>query len=326
MIERRMFDKDDSFTLRGLCILIIIIKHLVLFYSERYGMSLPRWGIELRDVCFVFVGTFFIMSGYGIYHSVMRNRPINGHYWARRLLKLYIPFVFVVLVVSLLKQLFSHFELKELWQSLITLSLPTEELWFVKTIFVFYVVTCALLGYIRKPKIAIALITLLAILWMIIAYYKIGKMYYWWQTLWCFPAGLWFAHYHDKLKKWDKPVVWWSILAIMIASYCVYYFFRTTHAPVPLKYALKPWVCNTLSLSFALLFVKFIPKLGIRSRVINYCGRNSYLLYMGHVGLLQLFAPTTTMGVFTILVVTIAFAITAAYSWLDSLWLHKLTS
>lgn len=321
-----MFDKNDAFALRGWCILLIILHHLFLFYGEKYGVSLPRWAIELRNMGYAVVGTFFMLSGYGIYHSIVRNRPLSIHYWVRRLLKLYLPYVFVVLAVSIIKHIIADFKMQDLWQSLATLSLPTEELWFMKTIVVFHILSYALLGYLRRPRLALIIISILTLAWMVIAYYLIGLNgwnSHWCQSLWCFPIGLWLASCSDKLSKW-KPVVWLSVVALFIASHLTTILFHTHYVPESLKYALSPWTYNFTAMSFALLFIRFVPLLGTRSIVLNYCGRNSWMLYLGHVGLLQLFT-TKPIVLFTILVVTIAFALTIIYNWLDKQFLYKLT-
>ena len=327
MFEKQMFDKNDAFALRGWCILLIILHHLLLFYGEKYGVSLPRWTIELRSILgYAVVGTFFMLSGYGIYHSIVKNRPLSIHYWIRRLLKLYLPYVFVVLAISILEQIIADFEVKELWQSLATLSLPTEELWFMKTIVVFHILSYALLGYLRRPHLALVIISALTLAWMIIAYYFIGLngwKSHWCQSLWCFPIGLWLALYCDKLSKL-KPVVWLAVVALFTASYLTTLLFHTHYAPESLKYALSPWAYNFSAMSFALLFIRFVPMLGTRSKLLNYCGHNSWMLYLGHVGLLQLFTPKSVM-LFTILVVTVAFALTALYNWINNHCLYKLT-
>lgn len=325
-MKRRIFEKDDAFALRGWCILLIIVHHIVLFFSEKYGVVLPRWGVEIRDLGYAVVGTFFVLSGYGVYHSVMKNKPLSLQYWSRRLLKLYIPFVFVVLVISVLKHFLTHFEMNELWHSLITLSLPSEELWFLRTIFWFHVGAYALLGYMRKPTWGLAIISVLTVVWMLVADYYLGRFSNWWTSLWCFPIGTWIAAYRDKIEKLDRPITWLCIGALLLCSYAFTLFSRTHYCPNELTYYLIPWVRNIVAATFALSFIKFVPMLGTKSKVLNYCGKNSLMLYMSHVGLLLIITPKS-MWIFALLIVVIAFAITAVYDLLDRRWIsHWLNS
>lgn len=322
MSEKKLFDKNDSFALRGWCILLIIVHHIVLFYTEKYGMEFSRWAIELRNLGYAVVGAFFVLSGYGVYQSVMRNRPLSARYWVRRLKKLILPFVFALIVVSLIVLFMEGITLGDFLLCLVTLTLPTEVLWFMKAILIYHVLTYVVLGNVRNPRVALAIISVAAVAWVVVSHYCLNMWNFWWMSLLCFPLGLWLSAYSDKLAKLDRPITWCGIAALFLAMEAVVVWTNSHYCSESMKFAILPWVNNLVAASFALLFIKFVPMLGTKSKTLNYLGRNSLILYIGHVGLLNLFSPQSPV-VYTLLVVFVAVAITVVYDWLDRKVLSK---
>ena len=64
--KRALFDKEDTYSLRGLCMLAIIGHHLFQWTGSRYGVSYPMpVGLVFSNAGYLGSALFFLISGYG---------------------------------------------------------------------------------------------------------------------------------------------------------------------------------------------------------------------------------------------------------------------
>lgn len=100
--KRELFDKEDTYSLRGLCMLAIIGHHLYQWTESRYGVGCPL-PIELVFSNAGYLGSaiFFLISGYGTSLSLWKNKQTTVG-TINRLLKLYLPFVFYWVIGSIM--------------------------------------------------------------------------------------------------------------------------------------------------------------------------------------------------------------------------------
>lgn len=98
MAQRILFEKEDTYSLRGLCMLMIIVHHLYQWTASRYGVHYPLpASIVLQTMGNLGSAVFFLLSGYGLSFSLWK-KEITAKDSLRRLSKLYLPFVYFWLV------------------------------------------------------------------------------------------------------------------------------------------------------------------------------------------------------------------------------------
>lgn len=128
--------------LKGFSIITIVIMHLIQNYIEacphimKKALSLGGTGVHV----------FFLCSGFGLYFAYMR-RPLNYlTFIKRRFFKVYIPYIIVVIISAMIPFMYegNHFEALLSHVFLYKMFVPEFEssfggqLWFVSTIFQFY--------------------------------------------------------------------------------------------------------------------------------------------------------------------------------------------
>ena len=77
---RYMMDPLDTYSLRGICMLMIIIHHVFKLYPDCPD-SIMRWG-------YLGVAVFFVISGWGMYCSMERQEDLTWGYFAKQMKKL----------------------------------------------------------------------------------------------------------------------------------------------------------------------------------------------------------------------------------------------
>lgn len=91
-----VFEKDDTYNLRGLCMIAIIIHHLYQFLAYQYGFDFGVVGnIFLQALGYLATSVFFLVSGFGLYYSICKQKKITAKYIFLHYYKLILPFIFV---------------------------------------------------------------------------------------------------------------------------------------------------------------------------------------------------------------------------------------
>lgn len=92
MTPNSLLAKEDSYPLRGICMIMIFFHHAFNRYTNlkfdnggeellnNYFSSIWHWG-------FLATGIFFFLSGYGLFFSIQRNYPLNNKWLYKQLKK-----------------------------------------------------------------------------------------------------------------------------------------------------------------------------------------------------------------------------------------------
>lgn len=91
---RPFMDIQDTYTLRGLCMLMIIVHHVIKLMPN-CPMTIWRWG-DLGTA------VFFFISGWGLYCSMEKRVKIDWSYFGLNIKKLIVPFLVVWLVTEVI--------------------------------------------------------------------------------------------------------------------------------------------------------------------------------------------------------------------------------
>ena len=95
----QLFQKESTYSLRGICMLLIVLHHIYQYTASRYGVTYPMpLAIILQSLGYLATGVFFLLSGYGLTFSMKRSEPISLSYSVKQLLKIYKPFLFIWII------------------------------------------------------------------------------------------------------------------------------------------------------------------------------------------------------------------------------------
>lgn len=299
--SRSMMDPQDTYVLRGICMLMIIVHHVLKFAPYAPISVRGLWGDMGTAV-------FFFISGWGLYCSMEKREKVDWSYLWQNMKKLLVPFYIVWVLTEIAFQIIRpEYGWSRILCDGITLSYPSFEgvnLWFFKVITSVYIVSILTFMLVKKRWLRVSIVALLCGIYIYLGWKVIRLPQYMWGSVICFPAGMWLSAYKEELKnvlshKW----------AIAIASLVLYVVFRN-YAFLPLRACLK------YSLAFCMLFVSLGSIVNIPSKLLYFIGKNSLLFYLIHIAILLLL--TEILGgihQYYMLILGIVLVMTLALCW-----------
>lgn len=260
-IPSSLLNKDDSYTLRGIAMLMIIFHHIWTSILQVDGDMFPYlskyifipWG-------FMGTGLFFFLSGYGLFLSLRRNCPLDKSYIYKKLKMLLSPYVlcFALFVIALIICKY-QLDLVKLLGDFLTLTLPTTKTWFYKVIIILYIVTFYIFKYTKNQSYSLTIILILIVAYVLIA--KNCLPQYWYSSILNYPLGIFFAISNNKRRTIIQVIIG-IILFLLLNDFC------GISLTLP------------LSLLFSIISIIIIRYFNIKSYVLTFIGKESLSFYL----------------------------------------------
>lgn len=260
----KFIEKEDSYCLKGICMLMIIIGHTYNgfpldnadfhFPKFLYLLHIGLWG-ELG------VAVFFFLSGFGLFFSLNRHK-IDGHYLVSKARRLLVPLVLYWIVELVTLAVFAPEDFSwHLFREIVTLSIhPNIENWFFKIIVAAYILCVLIFAAFKQDKVRLAIVFAITISYFGMALcLQFGE--WWYNTILCFPLGMLVAREKDFFRRMNPwaVVLCGAVISIILAA---------TNLSRPL-----------LSLVFSFSAVYFINVVNIKARILRFIGFNSLVFY-----------------------------------------------
>ena len=254
-----LFEKESTYSLRGICMLMIIASHTTVnsddsLYSILQFLLFDYWGA-------FGTGLFFLLSGYGMFLSLQKAKEITTNYLLNKLRKLFLPFFYTWVIYLLFFIIFDRSQINlHLLSEFFTLSLPLGiDTWFFKVILGLYLLIILLFRIPISNALRITIISILVFTYYIV-FRELSFGPWWYNTVLNFPLGMLFA--------WRKEMVqnkYYSLLIIL--STLAFSFFTTI--------SFFPYICFSLC---AIWFASIINIQYITG--LKFIGINSILFYL----------------------------------------------
>lgn len=270
--SRPMMDIQDTYTLRGICMLMIIVHHVIKLMPDCL-MTIWRWG-DLGTA------VFFFISGWGLYCSMEKRENVDWRYLWQNVKKLIIPYLVVWALTELtFKLIHPEYSCTKMICDGLTLSYPSftvANLWFFKVILSTYVLSILTYIWVKRRVLRLSIVTLLCLVYIIVAWRALRLPSYWWCSVFCFPIGMWLSAYRSELNGVQSHK--WAIAAISAAIYVLFMNFDILPMPAAIKY--EP--------AFCLLTVSLVSIFNNQSKLLYFIGKNSLLFYLIHLAVILL--------------------------------------
>lgn len=261
-----LLEKNDTYALRGVCMIMIIVHHTYLSAIDLPQCHTDSW-LRFLDIGWSWgydgTGVFLFLSGFGMFFSLLRNRPICKTYIRNKVVKLFIPFLWLWAISLAVYILFDAKQLTpQLFTSFLSLDIPPDnEAWFYKVIIGLYTVSMLIFNTFRSPRTCVAVVTAVCVAYYCVANFILNANLWWFITVLNFPFGMLVAISYDKLKN-IRPIYLMLPCAILFAL--LQYFH-----PNP----------TISSLLFTIIAISIIRYVNIDNRLLRYIGTNSILFY-----------------------------------------------
>lgn len=293
--------KSTTNCIKGLCILVVILSHI----SQR--MQNPSPIKPFMFSAYLAVSMFFFLSGYGLMFSTLNKSNYLLNFFSKRLSKVYLPFVVVNALTLIIFHLSfnAKYSINKIIVYLLGIKLIDSTLWFVKSIILFYIIFYLAFKFFTKD-IAPRLLVLYCFIYFIVCY-KIGLGPSWFNTIFCFPLGVYVALYYNNFinfiqQNYTKTVI--------LNVFCFIVPFLLPHL---LKLHDQIIFDTISSVFFVFLVLTFLFKVKISSKPLYFIGGISYEMYIIHMKVLNIYFNTVNISesysvyIYLFLVVLLAF-------------------
>lgn len=272
--NKEYLSKENTSCIKGIFILIVFYSHICTYMPiqpEKDGLMLL-----LRNLLGQLMVTMFLFySGYGVYESIKKKKDsyVNA-IPKRRFLKTLINFDIAVVTFAIINLIMGiNYGIKETLLALTGWGCIGNSNWYIFAILILYLATYASFKIFDKDnKKAVILNWILTIATMIIiGVYRGAGLEYCYNTLLCYPLGMTYSLYKDKIEKilFNNQKY---IISLVILSICFIAFRRLDLANVI-------WY-SIYSMIFVLLLVALTMKINLKSKILKWCGDNLFWLYI----------------------------------------------
>lgn len=261
-----LLEKNDSYALRGVCMIMIIVHHTYLSAIEMPGCHTDSWlaGVGTGWLWgYGGTGVFLFLSGFGMFFSLRRNRLSGRAYIRSKFIRLFIPYLWLWAVSLIIYMLYdSSLLTPRLLTSFLSLDIPpANEAWFYKVIIGLYVLSIIIFKAFSNPRTCVLAVSSVCVAYYCLANYVLEMDPWWFITVLNFPSGMLTALFYDKLRH-IQPV--YVILPGTLLFALLQYFH-----PNP----------TISSLLFSTVMINAVRYVNISNRILGYIGTNSLLFY-----------------------------------------------
>lgn len=261
-----LLEKNDSYALRGVCMIMIIVHHTYLSAIDMPGCHTDSWlaGVGTGWLWgYGGTGVFLFLSGFGMFFSLRRNRLSGKAYIRSKFIRLFIPYLWLWAVSLIIYILYDSSQLTpRLLTSFLSLDIPpANEAWFYKVIIGLYALSIVIFKVFRNPRACVLAVSSVCVAYYCLANYVLGMNPWWFITVLNFPSGMLTALFYDKLRH-IQPV--YVILPGTLLFALLQYFH-----PNP----------TISSLLFSTVMINAVRYVNISNRILGYIGTNSLLFY-----------------------------------------------
>lgn len=246
--------------------IMIIVHHTYLSAIDMPGCHTDSWlaGVGTGWLWgYGGTGVFLFLSGFGMFFSLRRNRLSGRAYIRSKLVRLFIPYLWLWAVSLIIYMLYdSSLLTPRLLTSFLSLDIPpANEAWFYKVIIGLYALSIVIFKVFRNPRACVLAVSSVCVAYYCLANYVLEMDPWWFITVLNFPSGMLTALFYDKLRH-IQPV--YVILPGTLLFALLQYFH-----PNP----------TISSLLFSTVMINTVRYVNISNRILGYIGTNSLLFY-----------------------------------------------
>ncbi|MGN0368363.1 MAG: acyltransferase family protein [Wujia sp.] len=294
--QEQPFDCRITKGMQGFFALGILIHHvsLVLRFFDGYDRSL----FFFEDLGTLFVGFFFLCSGYGLIVSYEQKENYLDSFVIKRVLMVLVPFFICNYIYMFTTQIFGQkFSMKELVEAFFGILLLNDHMWFVIEIMILYLLFYFVFRYVKKDGIRFTLIAVVTLLMMVGSFlaghddtlYQQANWFrgeWWYNTTLLFLVGMVFGKKREAIYGFARKHYKWLVVVVTIAFVAFYkltmYMLATRgywkETETDMAYADKAVTFSVqvvMVLLFEIWMVLILMKVRFDNRVLRFLGRVS---------------------------------------------------
>lgn len=264
-------------SVKGIFVIIVLLSHLRQYITlDNSALNLPFKNF-MNFFGQLMVVMFLFYSGYGVLLGIMKKDGYVKSIPAKRVLKVLLHFDIAVLIFYAVGLcLGKNYPVKRLLLSLIGLNGLGNSIWFIFVIIVLYMLTFAAFIFVKKRVVlGTAIMTALSFAAVLVIMKWKGSEYWWYDTVMCYPLGMWYAIAKPKIDKIILPDFnkW---LACTAAAGTVFFFMKKL---MP-AYGNSRGIFIPTALLFAVLVAFLSMRISVDNGILRWFGKRVFGIYM----------------------------------------------
>ncbi|MBU3805686.1 MAG: acyltransferase [Candidatus Fournierella pullistercoris] len=266
---------DKSQYIKGVFILMVFLSHSLTYIDRADLPAIDSYYLQFRFYMGqMIVAPFLFMSGYGVASSIRaKGKQYIQTMPHRRILMVLFQFnvalIFYWFVGTQLKG--NVYDWKWILASIVGWNGFGNSTWYIFCILFLYLATWVS-GYLFGDRLSsiVAGVTLFSVIFALVLH-RVGREAYTYNTCLTYAAGMWYLIYQDKLEQW----LWKSNLRYLAALLVTAGGYVLLH-----PYQENEWIHQLNSILFALALTLLTMKIQLGSKILHYCGRHLFSLYI----------------------------------------------
>ncbi len=302
---------SQTTAIKGFFAVVIVFSHMN-GYLELSGVGDNVYIKFFHFIGQLMVALFFFYSGYGISASYAKKPDYSNGFLKKRVSKVLLHFdLALVLFLILGLALSVRYTLKDYLLSLIGWTSIGNSNWFIFDTLVFYImakITMVIREKLKLGNFAFCLIAsaLCAVFWLCMFKVKGNEYSFWYDTAFCFPAGMWYFYFKETADKTArKKGMWWVVLGVCLVAFIAFWLPRWTilfSVAAPIFCVLVTWLTIRVKLD---------------NKALNWLGNHAFSIYILQrlpMILLSHFGINEQKYIFVPVVLVATFGLAAAFN------------
>lgn len=263
--------KESTTIINGLFVITIFFSHFRTYITnlntyDNYLITILNFLGQLM------VTSFLFYSGYGIYESIKNKKDYMKSFFIKRFIPTLVNFMLAICLFILVNIVLGNkYSIATILLSFTGYTSIGNSNWYMLAIFILYIFIMILFN--EKIKIKniykIVIITILTCIYIyIITRFK--DLYYA-DTILCFPIGMLYSYYKDKIEKIVSKK-YYLYLIISVLFFIGMYFINKNYSNV--------YISNLYAISFILLLVFISMKFKFKSKIMYFLGTYTFWIYI----------------------------------------------
>lgn len=270
--NREYMNSSNTLAIKGFWVIVVFFSHYASYVKLNGYLNLPFIWInsQIGQLCVVM---FLFYSGYGIWYSYQNKTNYIKSFVKRRFLPVWISFAVCVLFFLIENVLLGiKYNFIEILLSFTGWTSIGNSNWYMFITFALYITFFLCFSIFHTKNNNLGLIIYSAICCGLVVILYLTKESWWYNTLLCFPAGMWYAVFKNKIDnfafKTNKNYT--LILLTSLASLAIMYFLQRYHGVFYVIY----------SIVFCIFTIVVTMKLTFNSRPLSFVGKHVFSIYI----------------------------------------------
>lgn len=269
-IHSNYLDKKQTTTINGIFVFLVFLSH-----GKQYmNLSGPYHETYLSLATFLHqavVVTFLFYSGFGVMESIKKKGHQYVNTFPKKILTLLLQVDVAVCIFMITNMILGkETTLKNFLMALTTWGSIGNSNWYITAILILYLFTFLSFKFIKNNWVSLIFISILTIA-IVYLFMKMGRPKYTYNTMICYPFGIFYSLIHEKIEKYLKNNL--IFLTVLCATLIISIYLRPEIFQNIKYYSI--WMgC------FMIFILLFSMKINLNNSFLYFLGTHIFSIYI----------------------------------------------